>query len=84
MPYKNPEDKKAWRKGYVVKQRQYERDWKRRKSESERPAREAARKVVEAKREKLIESATLESDLELLAWAINEVRRRIMVRDGLK
>jgi len=77
MPFKNPEDKKLWRERNRDKQRQTTRAWERRKAAEARPAKEKARQERIARRE-------LADNIKLAKWAIKEVGRRIMVRDGLK
>jgi hypothetical protein len=76
MPFKNPEDKKLWRERNRDKQRQTTRAWERRMAAEARPAKERARQERIARRE-------LADNIKLAKWAIGEVRRRIMVRDGV-
>lgn len=77
MPYKNPEDKKAWRKRYHSKQLGYQRDWNRRQSEKTRPMREAAK----AEREALKEHR---ENMAALKWTMGYVKQWIMDRDRLR
>ena len=77
MPFKDPEAKRLWRIGYRPKQRAMTRAWTKRQSELRRPERERIRR----EKEEAVERA---ETLKLVYWAMGEVRRRIMLRDGLK
>ena len=72
MPYKNPLDKKAWRKAYLPKQRECTRAWKKKQSELKRPER-AARAAAFEKKE----------NARVLPIVIRQLKREAMFREGL-
>jgi len=84
MPFKYPEAKRAWRESYRMKQRAHNADYYAKECERLRPEREAAQAIRIAKREAKRDQWRINADVALCKWAIKEVRRRIMSRDGLK
>lgn len=72
MPYKNPSDKKAWRKAYLPKQRECTRAWNRKQSELKRPEREARAAALERK-----------ENARVLPIVIRQLKREAMFREGL-
>ncbi len=72
MPYKNPSDKKAWRKRYLHKQRELTKAWNKKQSELKRPEREARALEIERR-----------ENARVLVRVVEQLKREARIREGI-